>query len=362
MAPVYRALRAAPDAFEPICCVTAQHRGLLDQALASFGIAPDVDLAVMQEGQQPPDVHAAVLARLGPVLRQVSPDLVLVHGDTTTTMAAALAAFYAGIPLGHIEAGLRSASLRAPFPEELNRRVVSLVAGYHFAPTEMNRDNLLREGIEPSTIHVTGNTVVDALQQMAARLDSDRAVSLRVESRLRKQLGFDWRRQRFVLVTCHRRETFARGLDAICAAIAELCEVFPHTRFVIPVHPNPQVQATVAARLRGHARAHLIAPLRYEEMVALLQACHLVLTDSGGIQEEAPSFGKPVLVMRDVTERPEAVRAGHARLVGTDLAAIVAAADRLLRDPAEYERMVAAANPYGDGRAAWRIVEVLRPS
>ena len=362
MAPVHAALRAAPDDFEPICCVTAQHRGLLDQALASFGIVPDIDLGLMQHGQEPGDVSAAVLAALGPVLRRVEPDLVLVHGDTATTMAAALAAFYAGIPVGHVEAGLRSANLRQPFPEELNRRVASLVAEYHFAPTQTNRDNLLREGVKPSTIHVTGNTAVDALQQMSARLDCEPALSGMVESEIRNDVNFDWRSERFVLVTCHRRESFGSGLETICAAVAELSEAFPHIHFIIPVHPNPQVAATLAARLRSHARVHLTSPFRYEALVALLRMCHLILTDSGGIQEEAPSFGKPVLVMREVTERPEALAAGCARIVGVDAAGIVAEAARLLRDPTEHARMVAAVNPYGDGRAAPRIVEALRRS
>lgn len=360
MAPVYAALRAAAHEFEPICCVTAQHRGLLDQALESFGIVPDIDLGLMQVGQELGGVGAAVLAGLGPVLRQVGPDLVLVHGDTTTTMAAALAAFYAGVRVGHVEAGLRSANLRAPFPEEFNRRVASLVADFHFAPTQANRDNLLREGIESSAIHVTGNTVVDALQQTSARLDSDPALAATVEGELGDALDFDWRRERFVLVTCHRRESFGRGLQAICAAVAELAEAFPAIHFVVPVHPNPGVRAAVTTHLLGHARVHLASPFRYEALVALLRACHLVLTDSGGIQEEAPSFGKPVLVMREVTERPEALAAGCARLVGVNAAEIVAEAARLLRDPAEHARMAAVTNPYGDGQAAARIVDALR--
>ena len=359
MAPLYEALRAVPDIFEAVCCVTAQHRGLLDQALASFGIAPDFDLDLMQDAQRPGDVGAAVLAGVGKVLREVEPDLVLVHGDTTTTMASALAAFYAGIPVGHVEAGLRSRALRDPFPEELNRRVTTMVARYHFAPTPANRDNLLREGCDPATIHVTGNTVVDALQRISARLDSDRALARRIDQEIAGALDFEWRRERFVLVTCHRREAFGPALGAICAAVAELADRFPEVRFVLPVHPNPQVRKAVGECLGGHPRVHLTSPLRYEAFVALLRACHLVLTDSGGIQEEAPSFGKPVLVMRDVTERPEAVASGWALLVGKSASDIVPAASRLLDDTNAHAEMVAAANPYGDGGAAPRIVEAL---
>lgn len=359
MAPVHAALRAAPHAFAPVCCVTAQHRGLLDQALGSFGIVPDIDLGLMREAQQPEDLAAAVLAGMGKVIREAAPELVMVHGDTTTTMASALAAFHAGVPVAHVEAGLRSESLRAPFPEELNRRVTSMVALHHFAPTQANRDNLLREGCDPSTIVVTGNTVVDALHAIAARLDSDPELGRTVNRELAEALDFDWRSEDFVLVTCHRREAFGAGLHAICEAIVELAERFPQVRFVLPVHPNPRVREAVASRLGQCARVHLTPPLRYESFVALLRTCRLVLTDSGGVQEEAPSFGKPVLVMRNVTERPEAVAAGCARLVGTDAASIVAATSRLLTDPAAHAAMIASANPYGDGRAATRIVEAL---
>lgn len=360
MAPVYQALCAEPHAFEPICCVTAQHRRLLDHALATFGIVPDIDLGLMRAGQQPEETAAAVLAGVSEALRQVSPDLVLVHGDTTTTMAAALATFYAGIALGHVEAGLRSDDLRAPFPEEFNRRLTSLAARYHFVPTQAGQDNLLREGCDPASIHVTGNTVVDALLQVAARLDRDGALASAIARELVETLGFDWQRERFVLVTCHRREAFGQGLEAICAAVAHLAETFTDVRFVLPVHPNPVVQQAVASRLGGRPRIHLTAALRYEACVGLLQACHFVLTDSGGLQEEAPSLGKPVLVMREVTERPEAIAAGCAALVGIDAGTIVAAAGRLLNDPLVYSDMVATANPYGDGRAALRIAEVLR--
>ena len=360
MAPVHRALHASPGSFEPICCVTAQHRGLLDQALASFGIVPDIDLGLMKDGQQSGELGAAVLAGLTSVLADVRPDLVLVHGDTTTTTASALAAFYAGVPVGHVEAGLRSHTLDAPFPEEMNRRVTSLVARYHFAPTETGRANLLAEGAEPARVFVTGNTVVDALRWSVEKLDSDPGHAALVEAELDRALAFAWRRERFVLVTCHRREAFGGGIEAICDAVATLADAFPATRFVVPVHPNPQVRDAVARRLGTCTQVHLTAPLRYEACAALLRACHFVLTDSGGIQEEAPSFGKPVLVMREVTERPEAVAQGCAQLVGLDGPSIVAAAARLLGDPDAHAAMVPSANPYGDGRAAERIVAALR--
>lgn len=360
MAPIYTALRADTSGVEPVCCVTGQHRGLLDQALASFGIMPDIDLDLMREGQLPAELGAAVLAGLGPVLDAVAPDLVLVHGDTTTSMAAALAAFYAGVTIGHVEAGLRSRSLSAPFPEELNRRVTTLASRYHFAPTTTSRDNLLSEGCDPASIHVTGNTGVDAIEQVAARLDADAAFAAVVARELATALDFDWRRERFVLVTCHRREAFGAPLAAICAAIGELAGRFPGVRFVLPVHPNPQVRGLVQECLGSVEGVCLTAPLGYAALTALLRACHFVLTDSGGLQEEAPSFGKPVLIMREVTERPEALAAGCARLVGVDRARIVAAASHLLGDPAAHAAMVPRENPFGDGRAALRIAEVLR--
>lgn len=360
MAPVYQALRAEPHRFAPICCVTAQHRGLLDQALASFGIVPDFDLDLMREGQQPAQVCAAVVAGLAPLLVKTAPDVVLVHGDTTTTAAAALAAFYAGIPVGHVEAGLRSGSLAAPFPEEMNRRVASLVARHHFAPTPDNRANLLREGCDPASIVVTGNTVVDALLATAARLDKDARFARTIARDLESDLGFSWRYEPFVLVTCHRREAFGAGLEAVCQAITELTERFPAERFVLPVHPNPAVADAMNARLGGRARVVLTPPLHYAAFVALLRACRLVLTDSGGVQEEAPSFGKPVLVMRELTERPEAVAARNARLVGLDPRAIVAAAEPILQAPPTGSAPAPSPNPFGDGRAASRIVEALR--
>lgn len=360
MAPVYDRLRAASDRFEPICCVTGQHRELLDQALASFGIVPDIDLGLMRAGQQPHDVSAAVLSQLGAVLSRTTPQLVLVHGDTTTTMASALAAFHARIPIGHVEAGLRSGSLSAPFPEEFNRRTTSMVASYHFAPTARNRANLLREGCDPSRIFVTGNKVIDALLAMAARLDADADLARTVRRELAAMIGFDWQTVPFVLVTCHRREAFGDGIADICRALGELAERYSQFRFILPVHPNPHVERAVREHLGSFANVRLTPPLRYELFVTLLRACRLVLTDSGGVQEEAPSFGKPVLVMRAVTERPEAIAQSRAQLVGLDASVIAAKAAPFLERTRNPRYAGDTSNPYGDGRAAERIVDALR--
>lgn len=359
MAPVHAALRALPDAFETLCCVTAQHREMLDQVLQTFGIVPDIDLDLMRAGQDLTDVNATVLAAMRAVLRERKPDLVLVHGDTTTSMASALAAFYAGIPVGHVEAGLRSGVISAPFPEELNRRITSMVARYHFAPTEENRANLLAEGCDPAAVVVTGNTVVDALQAVLARIDDSPSHRDRVERSIDSLLGFAWREKRLVMVTCHRRETLGNGLNDVCAALVELARAFPQTRFVLPVHRNPAVAEPVRARLGNTANIHAIAALPYDSFLHLLRHCHCALTDSGGLQEEAPVLGKPVLVMRAVTERPEAVAAGGVRLVGVNRAAIVAEMSKVLTDARFHARMAEAANPFGDGTAGEKIAAFL---
>lgn len=362
MAPVYGALLADPDVFDPICCVTAQHRQMLDQALSIFGIDPDIDLDLMRDGQELPDLSAAVLTAMTSALRMATPDLVLVHGDTTTSMAAALAAFYAGVPVGHVEAGLRTADLCSPFPEELNRRFVRLVARYHFAPTKASRMNLLRESCDRASILVTGNTAVDALRAVLHDLQVDDVRRNEVERDLDNALKFDWRSDRFVLVTCHRRETLARDIGEVCAALTELAAAFPGVHFVFPVHRNPKVSEPVERLLGSHSSIHLIPPLPYDAFLIALRACYFVLSDSGGIQEEAPSLGKPVLVIREVTERPEAVAAGIAKLVGAGRTGIVAAAGQLLADDAAHGRMVATLNPFGDGFAARRIAEFLKRS
>ncbi len=358
MAPVVLALQA--DArFESRVCVTAQHREMLDQVLRLFGIVPDRDLDLMQPGQDLFDVTSRVLLGMREVLRAERPDLVLVQGDTTTCFAAALAAFYENIPIGHVEAGLRTGNLRAPFPEEANRAMVSRLAWLHFAPTEASRRNLMHEGVAEAAIHVTGNTVIDALLMTRDRVDAADPV------RWRDLFGvalFDRivdPHRRLVLVTGHRRENFGQGFEDLCSAIAELATEHEDWDFIYPVHLNPNVQEPVLRLLSGRGNVHLIEPQDYAPFVWLMCRCDLILTDSGGIQEEAPSLGKPVLVMRDTTERPEAVDAGTVRLVGTTRAKITHQVNALLLQPEARAAMNQIPNPYGDGRAAQRIVRAV---
>jgi len=352
LAPVIRELRKYPDRVMCKVCVTAQHRQMLDQMLQVFQIQPDYDLNIMQDNQSPSYVAARVLMGLEGVIQREKPDWVLVQGDTTTVAAAALAAYYAGVKVAHVEAGLRTGDKWRPFPEEINRRVVGAIADLHFAPTALARANLLREGVAPEAVVVTGNPVIDALRWIAAQPPSPAAVELLARA------GVPGGR-RLVLVTAHRRESFGAGILALCQALAELAEGFPELMILYPVHPNPNVHQPVYQILGRIPNIMLTEPLDYATLVHIMAQAVLVLTDSGGIQEEAPSLGKPVLVLREVTERPEAIQAGTARLVGTDPQRIVSETVRLLTDPAEYNRMARAVNPYGDGRAAERIVSAL---
>ena len=359
MAPLYHALKALPDEFDTQLCVTAQHRQMLDQVLKVFEITPDIDLNLMKPGQDLFDVTASVLTGMRDVLRTHMPDALLVHGDTSTTLAAAMAGFYLGVPVGHVEAGLRTHDLQAPFPEEFNRQVASKLTKWHFAPTAFSRQNLIDERVPDAAISVTGNTVIDALFWMLGRIDADAQRRSVLEVFLTKQLNFDWQNQRFVLMTGHRRENFGDGFLQICHALQDLAARYPAVQFVYPVHLNPNEQQPVNAILAGVPNVHLIAPLDYEPFVYLLKHSHIVLTDSGGIQEEAPSLGKPVLVMRDVTERPEAIEAGTVRLVGADRGRIVANVAELLDNETSYAAMSKAHNPYGDGKACARIISIL---
>lgn len=354
MAPVVAALRAAPGIRTRVV-VTAQHRQMLDQVLELFGIVPDVDLDLMTPGQQLPDLFARILQGVSGVLSRERVDLLLVHGDTSTTLAAALAAFYARVPVGHVEAGLRTGDMQAPWPEEANRRLTAPLATLHFAPTGAARDNLLAEGVPAGQVHVTGNTVVDALLAVTARIDADAGLAQALAARF----SFIDPARRLVLVTGHRRENFGAGFEQICLALRDLAQR-GDTQVVYPVHLNPNVQGPVQRLLGDVAGAHLIEPQDYLPFVYLMGRAHLILTDSGGIQEEAPSLGKPVLVMRTTTERPEAVAAGTVRLVGTDRATIVAEATRLLDDADAHARMARAHNPYGDGQASARIAGFVR--
>jgi UDP-N-acetylglucosamine 2-epimerase (non-hydrolysing) len=349
MAPVVQALRSAPTRFESLVCVSAQHRAMLDQVLDVFDLRADHDLDLMTAGQSPPEVVARVLERLPPLLRQIRPDVLLIQGDTMTSFAAAFAAYLEQIPSGHVEAGLRTGDRYQPFPEEMNRVMTSRLASIHFAPTAQARTTLLKEGIPPADIHLTGNTVIDALLQTVRRDYSFRSPQL---------ASLDPGR-RLILVTTHRRESFGAPLRSICAAIRELAGRFPDLQFVLPVHPNPEVKQTVERLLCDLPGMYLIPPVDYLEFVHLMHRAYLVLTDSGGVQEEAPSLGKPVLVLREVTERPEGVAAGTAVVVGTDQARIVGVASELLSSRVAYERMANAVNPYGDGQASGRIVKAL---
>lgn len=359
MAPVVHALREAPD-IEGRVCVTAQHRDMLDQVLDIFDIVPHHDLDLMQPGQTLHDLTARVLSQLRPVLEAERPDVVLVHGDTTTSFAAALASFYSHIPVGHVEAGLRTGDLSSPFPEEANRVLADRLSRHHFAPTPRARDCLLAEGLPPEGIFVTGNTVIDALLWVRDRLSPQPSAEERAEYGAAVADLVADSDAPIVLVTGHRRESFGQGFEDICAGLARLATAHPTVQVVYPVHLNPRVQEPVHRLLGALPNVHLISPLSYRPFVRLMDRCRLILTDSGGIQEEAPSLGKPVLVMREVTERPEGVEAGTVRLVGTQADRIVAEAGRLLTDSAAYEAMHRAHNPYGDGRATQRILDALR--
>jgi UDP-N-acetylglucosamine 2-epimerase (non-hydrolysing) len=354
MAPLARLLAETPGVHCSVC-VTAQHRQMLDQVLQLFEIQPEFDLNVMKPGQDLCNVTAAILSGLQPVLASFAPDVVLVHGDTATTLASTLAAFYQRIPVGHVEAGLRTGNLLAPWPEEGNRKVTGALAALHFAPTEASHANLIREGVSAERIVITGNTVIDALLWVRAKLEE----SSELAAEQRAMFPFLQDGRRLVLITGHRRENFGGGFERICAAVAELARRHPDSDFVYPVHLNPNVREPVGRMLSGIGNVHLIEPLDYLPFVYLMTRAHLLLTDSGGIQEEAPSLGKPVLVMRDTTERPEAVAAGTVKLVGTDFDTIVAGVEELLTDDAQYKRMSFAHNPYGDGKACERIVQAL---
>jgi UDP-N-acetylglucosamine 2-epimerase (non-hydrolysing) len=361
MAPLCHKLRQQKD-IKTIICITAQHREMLDQALSIFKLTPDIDLNVMKKDQDLFDVTTNILLKMRNILKVEKPDLVLVHGDTTTTFATSLACFYMGIKVGHVEAGLRTHDIQAPFPEEYNRQSTGIIADYHFAPTDLSKQNLLAEGKNKDTIIVTGNTVIDALHLVLKAIDVDKHKSKNIILRMNERLLFDWEVARFVLITGHRRENFGQGFLDICEAIKEVAIKNPDVHFVYPVHLNPSVQKPVNEILLGLDNVWLIEPLDYEDFVYLLKQSYLVLTDSGGIQEEAPSLGKPVLVMRDLTERPEAVEAGTVKLVGASKKNIISNIDLLLNDEDQYTKMSQAHNPYGDGKACDRIVKYIRES
>jgi UDP-N-acetylglucosamine 2-epimerase (non-hydrolysing) len=354
MAPLVHALNN-DERFESKVCVTAQHREMLDQVLELFEITPDYDLNIMKAGQTLPEITSRILMEITPVLKSFEPSIVLVHGDTATTFAASLAAYYEQIPVGHVEAGLRTGNVYSPWPEEGNRKLTGAISDLHFAPTETSKQNLLQENIDPEKIIVTGNTVIDALLDVIKKLDSD----LELKSSLQAQFNFLDENKRLVLITGHRRESFGGGFERICEAITHMAKEFPEVEFVYPMHLNPHVREPVYRLLADLHNVFLIEPLDYLPFVYLMNEAYVLLTDSGGIQEEAPSLGKPVLVMRDTTERPEAVVAGTVKLVGTSTGTIVSELTLLLSDEEAYKSMSFAHNPYGDGKACARILNAL---
>lgn len=367
MAPLVKEFQKHPDKFETIVCVTGQHRQMLDQVLEIFDIKPDYDLNIMKQGQDLYDVTARVLTGMRDVLAEALPDVVLVHGDTTTSTAAALAAFYKQIPVGHVEAGLRTHNIYSPWPEEMNRQITGRIAAYDFAPTPLSRDNLIKENVAPDKITVTGNTVIDALYWVVDKMKKDKDLDKELQKAL-AEAGYDVERlkdgKKLVLITGHRRENFGDGFISMCKAIKTLTEKYPDVDFVYPMHLNPNVRKPIhevfGEKLEGLGNMFFIEPLEYLSFVYLMEKSHIVLTDSGGIQEEAPGLGKPVLVMRDTTERPEALAAGTVKLVGTDYDKIVNEVSSLLDDVDHYEAMSKAVNPYGDGKACGRIVKIMK--
>ena len=359
MAPLVKALQKDTEHFETRVCVTAQHRQMLDQVLEVFGITPEYDLNIMAPNQDLYDITAKVLLGLREVLKDFRPDTVLVHGDTTTSMAASLAAFYMQIPVGHVEAGLRTYNMLSPWPEEMNRQVTDRICTYYFAPTEQSRANLLQENIDAKKIFITGNTVIDALLMAVDIISTTAGVKEKMAKELQEK-GYTVGDREYILVTGHRRENFGDGFLHICKAIKELAALHQEMEIVYPVHLNPNVQKPVYELLSGLSNVYLISPLDYLPFIYAMQHSTLLLTDSGGVQEEAPSLGKPVLVMRDTTERPEAVEAGTVKLVGTNAEAIVSNVTALLLDKEMYKRMSETHNPYGDGQACERIIAALR--
>lgn len=366
MAPLVKEFQKYPDNFQTIVCVTGQHRQMLDQVLGLFEITPDYDLNIMKQGQDLYDVTARVLIGMRDILKEVQPDVVLVHGDTTTSTAAALAAFYQQIPVGHVEAGLRTHNIYSPWPEEMNRQITGRIATYNFSPTSLSKSNLLKENINPDSIVVTGNTVIDALHQVVTKIKTDTTLATELDKVL-EQSGYDVKRlqndKKLVLITGHRRENFGDGFIQMCTAIKDLTQKYPNVDFVYPMHLNPNVRKPIhevfGENLFDLSNMFFIEPLEYLSFVYLMEKSTIVLTDSGGIQEEAPGLGKPVLVMRDTTERPEALSAGTVKLVGTDYSKILNEVSILLNDVEAYKKMSMAVNPYGDGLACGRIVKSL---
>jgi UDP-N-acetylglucosamine 2-epimerase (non-hydrolysing) len=359
MAPLIKEFEKNQSFFNTKVCITAQHREMLDQVLRLFNIRPDYDLDIMQPGQNLSEITSNIIKKINPILEEVNPDLVLVHGDTTTTFSTSLAAYYHKIKIGHVEAGLRTGNLYSPWPEEGNRKLTGILSDYHFAPTETSKNNLIKEGVDKSKVLITGNTVIDSLKLILTKIENNKEISTKLAQAFR-EIGMNDINSKFILVTGHRRENFGQGLKNICRALKSIAEKNPLINIIYPVHLNPNISLPVNNILSNVNNIKLIEPLQYEEFVYLMSKSYFILTDSGGIQEEAPSLGKPVLVMRDSTERPEAIEAGTVKLVGSDTIKIATEVQKLLDDSNEYLRMSKASNPYGDGNASQKIVNKLR--
>jgi UDP-N-acetylglucosamine 2-epimerase (non-hydrolysing) len=360
MAPLYIKLKELSSEYIVSLCVTAQHREMLDQVLNLFKLHPDFDLNIMTPGQDLGDITVSILEKVKKCIKKVKPDLILVHGDTTTAFASALAAFYEVVKIGHVEAGLRTGYIHAPFPEEFNRCSISLIADYHFCPTELTKNNLISQKIEEGKIFVTGNTVIDSLKLILSQIENNFELNNKITKILNEALKFNWKNSKFILITGHRRENFGNGFYEICKAINILASQNPKIHFVYPVHLNPNVQETVFNNINLLSNVHLVTPFAYEPFIFLLKYSYLVLTDSGGVQEEAPSLGKPVLVMRDVTERVEGIQSGSIRLIGANAENIIYNVNNLLLNDREYMLMSNSINPYGDGTACEKIVNHIR--
>lgn len=360
MAPLYNEIKKNSDSLDLTLCVTAQHREMLDQVLESFRIVPEIDLNVMKKDQDLFDVTSKILLEIRNVIKNVKPDLILVHGDTSTAFATSIASFYTSIPIGHVEAGLRTRNIYSPFPEEFNRQIIGKVSELHFTPTNSSKNNLLNEFVDESKIYITGNTVIDSMFYMLDIIEKSKEKKDYVKSIIDKHLKFPWLNEKYVLITGHRRENFGQGFLSICKAIKKLASKYNEIYFVYPVHLNPNVRIPVNEILSDQKNVILIPPLEYEPFLYVLKNCYIVLTDSGGIQEEAPSLGKPVLVMRDETERPEAISAGTVKLVGSNKDTIVQTVSELIENDKKYNEMATASNPFGDGTASFKITSIIK--
>jgi UDP-N-acetylglucosamine 2-epimerase (non-hydrolysing) len=360
MAPLYNEIKKNSDSLDLTLCVTAQHREMLDQVLESFKISPDIDLNIMKKDQDLFDVTSKILLEIRDVIKNVKPDLILVHGDTSTAFATSIASFYTHIPIGHVEAGLRTRNIYSPFPEEFNRQIIGKVSELHFTPTNSSKNNLLNEFVDESKIYITGNTVIDSMFYVLDLIEKSEEKKNYVKSIIDKHLKFSWLNEKYVLITGHRRENFGQGFLSICKAIKKLALKYNEIYFVYPVHLNPNVRIPVNEILSNQKNVLLIPPLEYEPFLYVLKNCHIVLTDSGGIQEEAPSLGKPVLVMRDETERPEAISAGTVKLVGSKKDTIVQTVSQLIESDKKYNEMATASNPFGDGTASFKITSIIK--